>query len=105
MIDSSSSVVLVGGNRNRVGSTGRGGCSCNWLISARAWVGASVSKMSFLCTCVAPLVNLRQVLGSLGPLNTLISSSRGLEVVGVLNHLTLWGRKSLSSWLRSLLKL
>jgi hypothetical protein len=37
------------------------------------------------------------VLSSLGPLNILISSSRDLEIVGVLNHLTLWGRKSLSN--------
>jgi hypothetical protein len=29
------------------------------------------------------------------------SSSRGVEIVGALNNLALWGRKSLSSWLRS----
>jgi hypothetical protein len=44
-------------------------------------------------------------LGSLGPLNTLIPSSRSLEVVGALNHLMLWGKESLSSYLRPWLKL
>jgi hypothetical protein len=44
-------------------------------------------------------------LGSLGSLNTLIPSSRSLEVVGALNHLTLWGRISLSSCLCPWLKL
>jgi hypothetical protein len=41
-----------------------------------------------------------RVLGSLGSLNILIPSNRGLEVARVLNHLTLWGRESLSSHLR-----
>jgi hypothetical protein len=97
MINSSSSVVLLDGNRNGVGTTGRGRCSCRWLISIRAQVGASVSIMSFLSIGIAFLISLRWVLGSLGPLNTLISHSRGLEVVGALNHLMLWSRKSLSS--------
>jgi hypothetical protein len=30
MIDPSSSVVLLSGNKYRVGSTGGGGCSCRW---------------------------------------------------------------------------
>jgi hypothetical protein len=33
----------------------------------------------------------------LGPLNILTSSSRSLEIVGVLNHLALQSRESLSS--------
>jgi hypothetical protein len=53
--------------------------------------------MSMFITAIAPTVSLLWVLGSLGPLNTLIPSSRGLEVVGALNHLTLWGRESLSN--------
>jgi hypothetical protein len=51
------------------------------------------------------MVSLLQVLGSLGPLNTLIPSTRSLEIIGALNHLMLWGRESLSSCLWSGLKL
>jgi hypothetical protein len=51
--------------------------------------------MSLFTTVIAPTVSLMQVLGSLGSLNTLIPSSRSLKVVGVLNHLTLWGCKIL----------
>jgi hypothetical protein len=105
MIESSSSLVLLGDNRNRVASMGRGGYSCKWLINARARIGASVCIMNLLSKGVALLVSLQRVLGSLGPLNTLISNNRGLEVVWELNYFTLRGRKSLSNWLRSLLKL
>jgi hypothetical protein len=38
--------------------------------------------MSLFTTVIAPMVSLLQVLGSLGSLNTLIPSSRILEVVG-----------------------
>jgi hypothetical protein len=55
--------------------------------------------MSLLTIAIAPTVSLLWVLGSLGSLNTLIPSSRSLEVVGALNHLMLWGRESLSSGL------
>jgi hypothetical protein len=41
----------------------------------------------------------------LGSLNTLIPSSRSLEVVGALNHLTLRGREFLSSCVRPWQKL
>jgi hypothetical protein len=34
MVDLSMNIVLLGSNRNIVGSMGRGRCSCNW------WVGA-----------------------------------------------------------------
>jgi hypothetical protein len=61
--------------------------------------------MSLFTTAIAPMVSLLWVLGSLGPLNTLIPSNRGLEVVGVLNHLMLRGRESLSSCLRPWQKL
>jgi hypothetical protein len=60
-------------------------------------VQASVSKRTFLSTIIALLFSMRWVLSSLGPLSTLISSSMGQEIVGVLNHVTLEGRKSLSS--------
>jgi hypothetical protein len=99
MIDSPTGVVLLGSNRNRVGSTGRGRCSYSRLIDMSAWIGASIGVMSMFTTLIAPTISLLRVLGSLGSLNTLIPSSRSLEVVGALNHLTLWGRESLSSCL------
>jgi hypothetical protein len=69
------------------------------------WVGPSVGIMSLLSTVEASLISGWQILGSLGPVNILSSSSKGLEIVGAFNHLMLRGRKSLTSWLRSLLKL
>jgi hypothetical protein len=100
MIDSPTGVVLLGSNRNRVGSMGRGRCSYSKLIDMSARIGASIGVMSLFTTVIAPTISLLRVLGSLGFLNTLIPSSRGLEVVGALNHLTLRGRESLSSSLR-----
>jgi hypothetical protein len=105
MIDSPTDVVLLGSNRNRVGSTGRGRCSYSGLIGTSARIVASVGIMSLFTTVVAPMISLLRVLGSLGPLNTLIPSSRSLEIVGALNPLTLWGRESLFSYLRPWLKL
>jgi hypothetical protein len=67
----------------------RGRCSYSGQISMSAWIGASVGIMSLFTTVVAPMISLQRVLGSLGPLNTLIPRSRSLEIVGVLNHLTL----------------
>jgi hypothetical protein len=99
MIDSPTGVVLLGSNRNKVGSTGRGRCSYNRLTDMSARIGALIGVMSLFTTAIAPTVSLLWVLGSLGPLNTLIPSSRGLEVVEALNHLTLRGRESLSSCL------
>jgi hypothetical protein len=105
MIDSPTGVVLLDSNRNRVGSMGRGRCSYSRLIDTSAWIGASIGIMSLFTTVIAPTVSLLRVLGSLGSLNTLIPSSRSLEVVGALNHFTLWGRESLSSCLQPWLKL
>jgi hypothetical protein len=99
MSDSPTCIVLLGSNRNRVGSTGRGRCSYSRLIETSAWIGALIGVMSLFTTVIAPTISLLRVLGSLGPLNTLIPSSRGLEIVGALNHLMLWGRESLSSCL------
>jgi hypothetical protein len=82
MIDSPMGLVLLGNNRNRVGSTGRGRCSYSGLIGTSARIGASVGVMSLFTTVVAPMISLLRVLGCLGPLNTLIPSSRSLEIVG-----------------------
>jgi hypothetical protein len=105
MIDSPMGVVLLGSNRNKVGSTGRGRCSYSGLIGASGRIGASVGVISLFATVVAPTISLLWVLGSLGPLNTLIPSRRSLEIIGALNHLTLRGREYLSSCLRPWLKL
>jgi hypothetical protein len=105
MIDSPTGVVLLGSNRNRVGSTGRGRCSYSRLIDMSAQIGASIGVMSLFTTVIALTASLLRVLGSLGSLNPLIPSNRSLEVVGVLNHLTLWGKESLSSCLQPWLKL
>jgi hypothetical protein len=105
MIDSPTGIVLLGSNMNIVGSTGRGRCSYSRLIDTSAWIGASIGVMSLFTIVIAPTVSLLRVLGSLGSLNTLITSSRSLEVVGALNHLTLRGRESLSSCLWPWLKL
>jgi hypothetical protein len=86
MVDLPANIVLLGSNRNLIGSMGRGRCSCSCLISKGAWIGASVGIMSLLSTVVAPMINLQRVLGTLGPLNTLIPSNRSLEIVGALNH-------------------
>jgi hypothetical protein len=100
MIDSPMGVVLLGSHRNIVGSTGRGKCSYSGLNGMSVQIGASVCVISLFTTIVAPMISLLWVLGSLGSLNTLIPSSRSLEIVGVLNHLTLRGNESLSSWLQ-----
>jgi hypothetical protein len=97
MIDSPTGIVLLGSNRNRVGSTGRGRCSYSRLIDTSAQIRASIGVMSLFTAAIAPTVSLLQVLGSLGSLNTLIPSNRSLEVVGALNHLTLRSIESLSS--------
>jgi hypothetical protein len=100
MIDSPTGVVLLSSNMNRVGPMSRGRCSYSRLIDTSAWIGASIGVMSLFTTAIAPTISLLRVLGSLGSLNTLIPSNRSLEVVGVLNHLTLRGRESLSNGLQ-----
>jgi hypothetical protein len=89
VIDSPTGVVLLGSNRNRVGSTGRGKCNYSRLIDTSAQIGASIGIMSLFTTSIAPMVSLLRVLGSLGSLKTLIPSNMSLEVVRALNHLTL----------------
>jgi hypothetical protein len=105
MVNSPMGIVLLSSNRNIVGSTSGGRCSSSSLISTGVRVGASVGIMSLVSTVVAPTICLKWVLGGLGPLNTLISSGRSLEIVGALNHLMLRGGKSWSSCLRPWLKL
>jgi hypothetical protein len=105
MIDSPTAVVLLGSNRNRVGSTGRGRCSNSGLIGTSVRIGASVSIMSLFTIVIAPMISLLWFMGSWGPLNTLIPNNRSLEIVGALNPLMLWGRESLSSYLCPWLKL
>jgi hypothetical protein len=78
MIDSAMGVALLGSNRNRVGSRCRGRCSYSGLIGTSARIGASVGVISLFILVVAPTINLLWVLGSLGPLNTMIPSSRSL---------------------------
>jgi hypothetical protein len=94
MVDSPTSIVLLGSNRNRVGSTSGDRCSSSNMIGTGVRIGASVGVMSLFSIVIAPTISLQWVLGSLGPLDTLIPSSKSLEIVGVLNHLMLWGRKS-----------
>jgi hypothetical protein len=95
MVDSPACIVLHGSNRNRVGSIGRG--RCRLLRRAGARIGALVGKMTLLTMSIALLFTLEWVLSCLGPVNILISSNKSLEIVGALNHMTLWGRESLSS--------
>jgi hypothetical protein len=89
MIDSPTGVVLLGSNRNGVGSTGRGMCSYSGLTDTSARIGASIGVISLFTTAIAHTISLLCVLGRLGPLNILIPSSRSLEDIGALNHLTL----------------
>jgi hypothetical protein len=105
MVDYPMSIVLLASNRNRVGSTSGSRCSSSSLIGTGAQIGASVGVISLVSIVVAPMICLQWVLGSLGPLNTLISSGMGLEIVVALNHLSLSGGKSLYSCLRPSLKL
>jgi hypothetical protein len=80
MLDSSSSIVLLGGNRNRVGSMGQERYRLWKRVSVQ--IGALVGKMTTLTTHVALPFPQRWVLSSFTPLSILISSGRGLEFVG-----------------------
>jgi hypothetical protein len=51
MVDSPMSIVLLGSNRNKIGSTCRG--KCRLLKRASAWIGALIGKMTFLTTGIA----------------------------------------------------
>jgi hypothetical protein len=56
MIDSPMSIVLLGGNQNLIGSTGRGRCSCSGLISKSARIGASIGIMSLFTIVEASMI-------------------------------------------------
>jgi hypothetical protein len=58
MINSPTGIVLLGKNRNRVGSTGRGRCSYSRLIDLSARIGASIGIMSLFTIVIAPTVSL-----------------------------------------------
>jgi hypothetical protein len=58
MIDSPTGVVLLGINRNRVGSMGRGRCSYSRVIDMSARIGASIGVMSRFTTVIAPMISL-----------------------------------------------
>jgi hypothetical protein len=75
MIDSPMGVVLLGSNRNIIGSTGRGKCSYSRLIDTSVRIGASIGVLSLFTTVISSTISLLQVLGSLGSLNTLIPST------------------------------
>jgi hypothetical protein len=104
MVGSPTCIVLLGSNRNRVSPTGRCRCRHNYLRRVGGWIGALVGIVTSFTTSIAVPFRRRWVYSSLGPLNILISSTRSLEIVGALNHLAMWGRESLSSWVRPLLK-
>jgi hypothetical protein len=53
MIDSPTGIVLLGCNRNRVGSMGRGTCSYSRLIDTSAQIGATIGIMSLFTTVIA----------------------------------------------------
>jgi hypothetical protein len=104
VIDLSTNIVLSSSNRNRISPTGRRRGGHSYLRRVVAQIGALVGKVTFLPTSVALPFTLSWVLSSLSHLSTLISSSKGLEIVGVLYHLVLWGRISLSSYMWPRLK-
>jgi hypothetical protein len=58
MVDSFMSIVLLGSNWNRVGSTSGGRCSSSSLIGMGTRIGAMVGIMSRVSTVVAPSICL-----------------------------------------------
>jgi hypothetical protein len=58
MVDSPMGIVLLGSNKNRVGSTGRGTCSYSRLIDTSAQIGALIGVISLFIAVIAPTVSL-----------------------------------------------
>jgi hypothetical protein len=58
MVDSPTSIVLLGSNRDGVGSTSGGRCSSSSLIDMGARIGASIGVMSLDSIIVAPTICL-----------------------------------------------
>jgi hypothetical protein len=82
MVDSPTFIVLLSNNRNRVGSMGRCRCRHSCLRMASARFRVLLGIVTPFSTSIALPFSRRWVLSSLGPLNILISSSKGLEIVG-----------------------
>jgi hypothetical protein len=61
MVDLPLNIVLLGSNRNKIGSTGRGMCSCSSLISMGEQIGASVSEMTLVPTSKTSSFSLHHV--------------------------------------------
>jgi hypothetical protein len=61
MVDSPTNIVLLGSNRNRVDSMGRGRYSYSNLISTGAQIGASVSEKTLLTTSKTPPFSMQHV--------------------------------------------
>jgi hypothetical protein len=97
MVDCPMCIVLLGNNRNRVGSTCRSRCRHSYLRRVGTRIGALVGIVTSFTTSIALPFSRCWVLSILGPLNILISSNMNLEIVGVLNHLALHSIESLSS--------
>jgi hypothetical protein len=55
MIDSPTSIVLLGSNKNKIGSTGRGRCRCSCLRRVGTWIGAMVGIVTSFSTSIALL--------------------------------------------------
>jgi hypothetical protein len=69
-------------------------------------IGLTISIMTILSTFEVSCVHLSRcyIMSGWGPLNTLIPSVWSPKDIGMWNHLTLRGDKSLSSQLRHLLR-
>jgi hypothetical protein len=65
MVDSPMSIVLLGGNQNRIGSADRGRCSYSGLISMTARIVALVGIMSLFTTVEAPTIRSLETVGVL----------------------------------------
>jgi hypothetical protein len=59
MVDSPTSIILLGSNRNKIVSMSRGKCSCRGLISMSARIRASVGIMSLFTIVEAFMISLR----------------------------------------------
>jgi hypothetical protein len=80
------------------------GWRCSRSMSWGGWltlIGTLEGKVTWLSTVETSLACFHGccTLTSWGPLHIMILSVRGLKEVGVCNHLSVWGDKSLSSWL------
>jgi hypothetical protein len=61
IVDLPTNIVLLGSNRNRIGSMGRARCTSSGLISTGVRIGASVSEMTLLPISKTPPFSLQHV--------------------------------------------